>query len=136
MRAIRRTAAKKLLKHQLHNNELSEILDFFSNIAYMVELGALDASMAYKPFEYWILRYWYNAQEHVTDQRRFDADSWKTLEKLIRDFERSKKGTRDYKSNDSLRHFLIEEAQIEETAESVAPTEQKIVAGKTEKHER
>src|SRR3989304_2172143 len=52
MRQQRQEAARKLLAGAMPNNDLGDLLDFFSNIAYMVNRSALDEVMAYEAFQY------------------------------------------------------------------------------------
>ena len=111
MRTLRGNASGKLLAGKLPNNELGDILDFFSNLAYMVNRGALDMELVYAPFEYWITGYWCAAQGYISKQRQFDPESWLTLENLIKRMELMKKSTEAHLSDESLRAFLEEEAQ-------------------------
>ncbi len=90
LRQLRQCAAQNLIAGAAVNNELSELFDFFSNIAYMVKRGALDASMAYEGFQYWILGYWYGGQDYIAGIRRTDPESWLTLEYLVQRFNQIK----------------------------------------------
>jgi len=112
-RTLRQKAARKLLKRETPNYELTEVLDFFTLIAYMVEHGALSPRLAYAPYEYWICRYWHSAKEHITETRRFEPESWVTLERLVQKLERigMEKGRQAY-TDEELARFLREEEAL------------------------
>jgi hypothetical protein len=111
MRQARCTAAQKLAARAAVNNELGDILDFFTNIAYMVKYGALDAGMAYEAFNYWVLRYWYVGQDYIGAIRQTDPESWLSLAYLVQRFEAIKRRRRlpAVIAPESLSAFLVEE---------------------------
>lgn len=86
-------------------------MDFFCDIAILTERGALDKSLVYDEFSYWILYYWEVAQDVVRSERNRDPDSLVALERL-----RNKLATMEKidRSPEAVRSFLEEEAQIEE----------------------
>jgi len=110
---MRQNAAKKLLKEEFPNHELEDLLDSFSTVAMLVECKALDMDLTYLLFEYWIIRYWYSAQKYVRESRRFDPETWSTLERLVNKLvaERSKRG-QPLPSEEELLRFLKEEARV------------------------
>ena len=114
VRNLRKAASKKLLADETNIVELCEVLNFFTNISYMVNHQALDQRLAYDGFEYWISRYWQAALASIQRERNFDPDSWGNLEKLVRKFERikSKKKQTIVYSKEELNRFLVEETQL------------------------
>jgi len=112
MRKTRQTAAQKLTSGDLDNEELSDVLDFFSNIAFMVKADALDTQLAFDAFEYWLVRYWYASQDYVRQARQYDSGSWASVEYLVARFEQIKERQKAPRtvSADALKHFLTEEA--------------------------
>ena len=84
MRRRRARAAQGLLNGDASNPDLSDLLDFLGNIGGLVNLGSLNASTAYVYFGYWILGYWYTAEQHVSREREHYGTSWNTLEKAIK----------------------------------------------------
>lgn len=107
----RRIAAQKLLKKESPNNELDDLLDYFDTVANLLEQKALNTKLTYKTHEYWIIRYWYSAKEHVAGARHVDPESWLTLEHLVNKLEtqRMKMGQRPI-VREELDRFLREEA--------------------------
>jgi len=112
MRGTRRAAAKKLLAAKTFNDELSDVLDFFTLLALFVERGAMDARLAYMTFDYWLLHYWQAAHEHIRSERQSDPKSWLRLDHLASRFQRMrrKEGLSAAIDGPSLRKFLVEES--------------------------
>ena len=83
MLRTRRAAAKKLLAKERPNYELGDILGFFATVAMLLERKAIDTDLTYDVFEYWIVRYWNSAKEHVAGERKYDPESYLSLERLV-----------------------------------------------------
>jgi hypothetical protein len=88
MKKTRSNAAKELLKGPGGNQALSDLLDFLSGVASLIDLKALSKRLAYNHFQYWILGYWYFAQDYIERERaEHEPRSWRGLERLVRKLE-------------------------------------------------
>lgn len=114
LRKMRQTACKKLLAGEKNNSELSEVLNFFTLLSYMVNENALEPRMAFLNFEYWSRRYWLISQEHIMKERSYDPGSWENFEMLLKKFDRlsREKGWDRPLSEDDLKRFMLEETNI------------------------
>lgn len=88
-RRLRAKAAQGLLMGQESNQALSDVLDFFTDVASAVDLGVLDAHQAHVHFGYWIRGYWYNSQPFVQAERNAHPGSWQTLELVIKEVDKA-----------------------------------------------
>lgn len=111
MYSLRVSAAKKILTKKKANRDLSDILDFFTDIAILAERGALDKKLAYDLFSYWMIYYWEISQNVINSARKNDPESWLVLERLVKKV--SKEQCLDL-SPDAITSFLKEEADIED----------------------
>lgn len=111
MYSLRVSAAKKILTKKKANRDLSDILDFFTDIAILAERGALDKKLAYDLFSYWMIYYWEISQNVINSARKNDPESWLVLERLVKKV--SKEQSLDL-SPDAITSFLKEEADIED----------------------
>ncbi len=80
MRAMRRNAAKSLAAHTQRPEEMGEVdevLDFFETVALLVRHRALDETMVWDTFFYWIDGYERAAWDHVRKQREKNEAVWR-----------------------------------------------------------
>lgn len=80
MRSIRAQAARGIQKEQSPNEALSHVLDWMSQLAWLLESGVITPKLAFAHFGYWVLGYWNCAKGFVDTQRTGDPGSWKSLE--------------------------------------------------------
>ncbi len=107
----RNSAAKKILAGKPANRDLEDILDFFTDIAILVDRGSLDKKLVYDLFSYWIIYYWEISKDIINSARMRDPESWLILERLVKKV--SKNQILDV-SPEGIKSFLKEEARIEE----------------------
>ncbi len=113
-----RVAAAKALQAGKHVPEIVDVLNFFEFVGLMVRKGALDTDAANSNFGYWVIRYWYQCQRRIADDRATDPTSWKDFERLKDSCERLEaKHQKLHKdrvkpSADALKGFLNEERSL------------------------
>lgn len=78
-----RSAAASALLSGRNAEELSEVLDFFDEIAFLAERGAIDDQSVWYRFYWPMVNYWFASREFVEETRREDAASWNHLARLI-----------------------------------------------------
>ena len=85
MRAFRCMAATYLRNKGGSESEawaVQEVLDFFGEIAFFINSKAINSSLAYSQFSWWLIRYWLCSQEFIKMIRNYDPYSWAMLEKI------------------------------------------------------
>jgi hypothetical protein len=113
-----RVAAAKALDAGKHVPEIVDVLNFFEFVGLMVRKGALDTDAANSNFGYWAIRYWYQCQRRIAEDRVTDPTSWKDFERLKDACEKLEaKHHRIHKdrvqlSADDLKGFLREEQSL------------------------
>ena len=115
MRAIRRKAASNLLARKPSDDELADILDFLSSIAFLRSRRAIDRALAYNQFSWWMVRYWHAASPFIVEERERDPQSWMMLEQVVRELEKLEEHDgfpRDAYSVEKIREFLSREASL------------------------
>ncbi len=80
MRPARRAAAKALSEKP--SSRIDEVLDFFEMIALLMHRGAIDETMVWHSFFYWVHRYCVLASDYIATVRRTDATIWEDLGRL------------------------------------------------------
>jgi hypothetical protein len=78
----RSNAAAALLAGQ-PTADVDEVLDFFDELALLVDRGALDAEMVCHQFYYPMANYWFASQDHVHEVQRDDPEAWRDLDKVM-----------------------------------------------------
>ena len=118
MRAFRCMAATYLRNKGGSESEawaVQEVLDFFGEIAFFINSKAINSSLAYSQFSWWLIRYWLCSQEFIKMIRNYDPYSWAMLEKIANRLhkEEMKEGytAEDY-SKEKLDQFLEEESRL------------------------
>jgi hypothetical protein len=118
LRAFRRIAAWGLLHKGSTISEFSaieEVLEFFGDVAFLINSKAINGRLAYNQYSWWLIRYWLCSKEYVITVRNFDPFSWVTLEKIANKLisEEIKEGytDKDY-SREKLEKFLEEESRL------------------------
>jgi hypothetical protein len=111
---LRQAAATKLLNEKYLNYELDKLLDAYTTVAMLIECKAIDMDLAYRIFEYDIVRYWLSAEKHIKENRCIDSELWLTLERTVKKLmaERRKRG-QPHPTKEELVRFLKEEACCE-----------------------
>jgi hypothetical protein len=109
MLSFRKSAARKLLLHNPNNEELSQILDFFSMVASLAESKAIDRNTAYDNFSYWIINYILVGKSYIKSERERDPYTWINLERLAQSLIKYEKSAMDT-SEKSLKIFALEES--------------------------
>ncbi len=115
MRAIRRRAASNLLAMKPSDDELADILDFLSSIAFLRSKGAIDRALAYNQFSWWMVRYWHAASPFIVEERERDPQSWTMLERVVSELEKIEEHEGlppDAYSAEKIREFLSREARL------------------------
>jgi hypothetical protein len=130
----RKGAANRLLKHDLssegisYSDHFNRIATHFERIEFYIEKGVLDGEMVWFTFGIYV-RHWYPCLKDYIEQRR--AANPSTLEHVghlhqrIIELEKKKwkAARKDYSgpSADDLRHFLVREAQDQDSASDPPP---------------
>ena len=111
------------------NNELTEVLDVLSNVAYMWKEAALDLNLAYVSFSYWVLRYWDLVEDDIINYREtIDDEGWEHLQVLAQQFQKvdqqrrpktkpadePNQGDEKSKRAERQKRFLEEEAKLDD----------------------
>ena len=112
MRSWRIINARKLRKNEAPGLELEEILGFFSMMGFLVQRKALDHSLVYKEFSYWIVRYWRCAEGYVQEARRAHPAVWKSLEYIAKKYMKWEQKEGFTHSEKDLQAFILEETQL------------------------
>lgn len=113
----RRSAAKALLASST-NDDLDEILDFFEIMGILVRKKAIDPTLAWHSFFYWVQGYFHVAGEVITSVRQTDHTVWKDLVYLYDRMAAIEKAERKCTdaglalSADDKREFLEKESQV------------------------
>lgn len=115
MRTIRRRAASNLLTQKPSDDELADILDFLSSIAFLRSKGAIDRALAYNQFSWWMVRYWHAASPFIVEERLRDPRSWTMLERVVSELEKLEEHEgfpQDAYSAEKIREFLLRESRL------------------------
>jgi hypothetical protein len=78
----RSNAAAALLAGQ-PTADVDEVLDFFDELALLVDRGVLDAEMVCYQFYYPMANYWFASQDYVHEVQREDPEAWRDLDKVM-----------------------------------------------------
>lgn len=112
----RQIAAQKLIAGESPNYELEDVLDYFGIIGALLERKALDDKLTLGLFDWWILRYWYCAENYVQRRRKDandpDSEMWSYLERMAKEMitYRRKRNSPEI-SKAALKRFLEEESR-------------------------
>jgi hypothetical protein len=109
MISTRIKAAQKLLRGELENEELSDVLDFFSTTTLLLERKAIDRDLVYNLQSYWMIRYWLAARDYVKAARELDYETWTNLQRWVERFMKIER-EKSY-SEEEIRKFLQTEAR-------------------------
>ena len=83
MSKTRAAAASSLLQLR-PSQDVDDVLDFFDQIAYLVERGAIDEDIAWYRFYWPMANYWFASQDYVSQVRRDDPDTWSNLDLVMK----------------------------------------------------
>jgi hypothetical protein len=115
MHRIRKRAAEKMIEGKYPNFELEDVLDYFGIIGALLEKKALDNKLTYGLFDWWILRYWYCANDYIQARRKDpddpDLEMWSYLERMVKQFVCRKGKNLPAISDKVLKRFLGEESR-------------------------
>ncbi len=126
MEDARGNAAAALLAGQ-PTADVDEVLDFFQELALLLDRGALDAEMVCYQFYYPMAHYWFASQDYVHQVQRDDPTAWSNLGQVITrltaiEAHRKRRDTQDVvPSAAQIREFLMDEqgdAECEDDTES------------------
>jgi len=115
IRLLRSISAKKLLTHDEQNYEIIEVLDFLDTVAYLLNIKAVNKTLVYREFSWWLIRYYLCAYSVIEEDRKLDPLSWTTLEKIALQMKRKEEGdgySPELYSAFALQEFLKKEAKI------------------------
>ncbi|MGH9759857.1 MAG: DUF4760 domain-containing protein [Blastocatellia bacterium] len=119
-RCQRAAAAHYLLKKTANDEALSEVLDFFDTLGYLVKIRAIDKRLVWNVFFFVVQGYWHTAKEHIQRNRRDDPTIWQNLHDLYNTLVKIEKEERGKTGSDSdvvlsqyaLSQFLEAEANL------------------------
>ena len=78
-----RSAAATSLLQMRPSHEVDDVLDFFDQIAYLVQRGAIEEEIAWYRFYWPMANYWFASQDYVSQIRREDPDTWSNLDGVM-----------------------------------------------------
>ena len=78
-----RSAAAASLLDSHPTPDVDEVLDFFDNIALLLQRGALDEEMVWHQFYWPMASYWMASQDYVRRARKDDPVLWQDLEGVL-----------------------------------------------------
>jgi hypothetical protein len=108
---IRSQAAGALLASQ-SSDDIATVLDFFDEVAFLLDRGVLDEDMVWYRFYQPMTDYWFASKDFVRQMRKQDASMWAHLDKIIdrmlaQQARRRNRATDDVKpSKAQIREFL------------------------------
>ena len=116
MHRNRQVAAQKLIDGEFPNYELEDVLDYFGIIGALLERKVLDHRLTLGLFDWWILRYWYCAEQYVQSRRRDtddpDPEMWSYLERMVKKLIAYRKKMNSQEISEiALKKFLQEESR-------------------------
>lgn len=82
MSASRSAAAAGLLEGR-PTGAVGDVLDFFDEIAFLIDRGALDEETVWYRFYWPMANYWFGSQDYVQRMRRDDGASWEHLTRVM-----------------------------------------------------
>ncbi len=116
MVSARQIATKKMIEGSCEiNQELDTVLDFLATVCILFEQGAIDKTLTYYLYSYWVTRYWLCAEKYIKHVREIDdPQSWTHVEKLAKIFidEDMKKYKNAPLTKEQIQAFLYSEANI------------------------
>lgn len=78
-----RGAAASALLQARPSHDVDDILDFFDQVAYLVQRGALDTETVWYRFYWPMANYWFASQDYVAKVRQEDPDTWNNLDPVM-----------------------------------------------------
>jgi len=78
-----RSAAASALLAGRPAPEIDTVLDFFDEIAFLLERGAIDEELAWYEFFQPMAHYWFASERYVTRERRDGPPSWEKLAAIM-----------------------------------------------------
>ena len=79
---IRSQAAGALLSAQ-SSDDIATVLDFFDEVAFLLDRGVLDEDMVWYRFYQPMTDYWFASKDFVRQMRKQDASMWAHLDRII-----------------------------------------------------
>lgn len=95
--------------------DVNEVLDFFDQIAVLLNRGALDEEMVWHEFYWPMANYWFASQDYIERVQRDDPTAWADLGSVLPrlvaiEAQRKKRSTSDAApSSKEIRDFLTDE---------------------------
>lgn len=78
-----RSAAASALLEGHPSSEVGDVLDFFDEIAFLIDRGALDEETVWYRFYWPMSNYWFASQDYVHQVQQEHAGSWEHLERVM-----------------------------------------------------
>lgn len=103
-----RSAAAAALLDGKPSHDIDDVLDFFDQLALLLNRGALDEEMVGYEFYWPMANYWFASQEYIRQVRRDAPATWERLAAVV------------------ARLTTIESRRRRQTAEAVVPSKQQI----------
>ncbi len=78
-----RSAAAASLLAQHPTAEVEDVLDFFDEIAYLLQRDVVDIELTWYRFYWPMANYWSASRDYIAKVRHEDPDIWENLEKVV-----------------------------------------------------
>jgi hypothetical protein len=82
MAGVRGAAASSLLEKRL-SRDIDDVLDFFDEIAFLIDRGAVDEETVWYRFYWSMANYWFASQTYVERVRQDDPEAWSELRQVM-----------------------------------------------------
>jgi hypothetical protein len=123
----RKRAAEALQKKDFSKayNHIDQVINFFEEVAFLLERKAIDAHIVWTHFFYYLNRLWYFIHEYVRSEQGRDPGLWTGVTEMYSRLEeierkdRRKRGGAACPSAEELQAFLQEEADLAINEEDV-----------------